>query len=111
MSKENNWRSIYDDPPTKSQKVLVLYYEKDFNYANSAEDKEFIWTCKGEVIVDRYRRLFWSWEDPFIYNKGVPSVELTDEYFYCLTHWMPLPEGDHEDIRSVAGKIIKEYLE
>lgn len=104
----NQWRSVRWNPPTEPQEVLVLYYEIDYDY--NGENKEFIWTCKGEVEIDRFGNPVWTWEDPYMINEKESDMGATTDYFYCLTHWMPLPAPDIEDIRYEARQIKEVYL-
>ena len=75
----------------------------------SGNDKEFVYICRGEVEVDQYGSLRWTWEDPYMVNEGEPEFEATEDYHYCLTHWMPIMPPDIEDMRCEAEAAREEW--
>ena len=89
--------------------MLVAYYEVDYNYAMSGNDKEFIYICRGEVEVDQYGSLHWTWEDPYMVNEDEPEFKATEDYCYCLTHWMPIPRPDIEDMKRETEAVKEEW--
>lgn len=87
----------------------MAYYEVDYNYAMSGNDKEFVYICLGEVEVDQYGSQHWTWEDPYVVNEDEPEFKAIEDYYYCLTHWMPLPSPDIEDMRCEAEAVKEEW--